>query len=99
MPSIDRRVHALLEHFVYRDHEDTPKCLLGGVDAWLDASEKFLRVDGLPGVFVDSILMSNRLDNIGREFDKIGFKRPELGLDLTGGCERLEYWIARCQST
>ncbi|XP_008208101.1 uncharacterized protein LOC103316396 [Nasonia vitripennis] len=99
VPSIDRRVQALLEHFVYRDHEDTPKRLFGGVDAWLEASERLLRVDGLAGVLVDSVLMSNRLDHIGREIDEIGFGRPRLGFGLTRGCERLEQWIARCQST
>lgn len=89
-----------MEHFVYRDHEDAPKRFFGGLDAWLEASERLLRVDGLAGVLVDSVLMSSRLDNVGREVDKIGFGRPELtGFDLSRGCERLEQWIARCRST
>ena len=78
--------------------EPPPKELLGGVDPWLRASEalqELLRKEGLARIFLDSIVLSSRLDRINQELDRMGIERPAVKIDLTEACE----WIDRCKST
>ncbi|XP_058801613.1 uncharacterized protein LOC131670216 [Phymastichus coffea] len=80
VPSIEHRILTLLEHFVYNDNGVDSSCnesaqsFLGDMESWLEASNqlnRILRPDGLARIFVNSILLGNRITRISRQLDSL----------------------------
>lgn len=93
VPSIDKRIAALLGHFYKRDANDEsilPKeGLACAILKWIEETptvNSYLTRHGLAKVFIDSILVRNRLDRVARELDRLGLPRVNIPIDMSKIC-------------